>query len=113
MVSDILDEELSQTRTDSRCRRFVCVIEDGNQRALPIQRCDRTPRTMLLFEREVPCPCEGTEHAPRKTEYSKSDKAFEAKRGSFSSGEYDMPSPPPQYRSRVSTLATLHEHASS
>jgi len=105
----------SQLRKNSRIKeskgwRFVCLIEDGNQRALPIQRRDRTPRTMLLFEREAPCPCEGREHPLHQSEDSKS---CDDKRPSYSSSEYDYASPPPQYRSRVSTLGTLPEHGTT
>jgi len=101
----------SQLRKNSRIKgcngwRFVCLIEDGTQRAVPVRRRDKTPRTMLLFEREAPCPCRGREHPLHRSEYS---KASDDKRSSFSA-EYETATPPPQYRSRVSTLATLHEH---
>jgi len=99
----------SQLRKNSRLKeskgwRFVCLIEDGKNRPVPLQRRDRTPRTMLLFEREVPCPCDGSQHSPSQSpDYGKPKTFCDEKKGSFSS------TAPPTYRSRQSTLATLHE----
>ncbi|KIW52182.1 hypothetical protein PV05_07843 [Exophiala xenobiotica] len=123
----------SQLRKNSRIKgskgwRFVCLIEDGSQRIVPVQRRDKTPRTMLLFEREVPCDCEGRQHSRHRADSGMSGKTYEdqleykrdyssspetirldCKQGSLSSDE-EPSSSPVEYRSRFSTLATLHEN---
>ena len=111
----------------TRSRRFVGVIEDGDRQ---IQRRERNPRTMLLFEREVPCPCGGAQHSLHKSSISKSSNVYDSKfieyghddiltakmakldcgGGSFSSTSSDGDDPPPSYRSRICTLDTLHEN---
>lgn len=91
-------------------RRFVCVIEDGQKRVLPLQRRDRTPRTMLLFERDVPCPCEGREsHSVYHSKRCEAEEVGDVKHSETISEDGALPPPPPQYRSRMSTLSTLHE----
>jgi hypothetical protein len=85
---------------------FKCIIEDGKQKALPLNRRDRTPRTKLLFERELPCPCQGREHPFDIGGLCKAEKrGVEDVRNSFDSFD-----PPPQYRRRPSTMATVFEH---
>lgn len=92
--------------TDSIIREFVCVIEDGQKCTVPVNRPDRTPRTMLLFERSIPCPCAGSHHSDHETKEFKETKALEVEASCNSLG---CDTPPPQYRSRFSTLDTLYE----
>ncbi|KAL2398028.1 hypothetical protein ABEF95_001683 [Exophiala dermatitidis] len=87
--------------------RFVCLIEDGNKRQLPVKRRDRTPRTMLLFERETPCPCEGRQHPIDGLKLWQSEETGNSeKQLNVSKKEYAIPT---QYRRRLSTMDTLHE----
>lgn len=88
------------------------MIDDGQKKQLPVQRRDRTPRTMLLFEREVSCPCEGRQHQMRETKCRPATEQLgddEKRSSSISKTQYAMPTPPPTYRSRQSTLETLGE----
>ncbi|EXJ86208.1 hypothetical protein A1O1_06578 [Capronia coronata CBS 617.96] len=103
-----------QLRKNSRLKesqgwRFICLIDDGQRRQLPVQRRDRTPRTMLLFERDVSCPCDGRQHQMRESKIHSSEESDGEKRSSISKCEYTISDPPPQYRSRLSTLDTLVE----
>ncbi|KAI1616793.1 hypothetical protein EDD37DRAFT_645396 [Exophiala viscosa] len=128
-LSTFAASQLRKNLRSSKGWRFVGVIEDGDRRPLPIQRRERNPRTMLLFERDVPCPCDGTQHSVRKSSISKSSNVYDSKfieyghddilttkmarldcsGGSFSSTSSDGHDPPPSYRSRLSTLAVLPE----
>ncbi|KAK4943881.1 hypothetical protein LTR10_016597 [Elasticomyces elasticus] len=125
-LSTFAASQLRRNLKSSKGWRFVGVIEDRGGR---IQRRERNPRTMLVFEREMPCLCGGTQHSLHKPSISKSSEVYDSKfieygpddilvaemakldcrRGSFSSLSSDGDDPPPSYRSRFSTLATLYE----
>lgn len=60
---------------------------------------------MLLFERNVPCPCLGKHHSSDQMHEVKGTKAMEIE---SSSTDFECDAPP-QYRSRFSTLDTLYE----
>lgn len=47
MVSTLL--EACAVRNDVQARRFLCLVRDGNQRMVPVQRRDRTPRTYCFL----------------------------------------------------------------
>ncbi|RVX71776.1 hypothetical protein B0A52_03960 [Exophiala mesophila] len=108
----------SQLRKNSNLKeskgwKFVCLIEDGQKHTLPIQRRDRTPRTMLLFERVTPCPCAGRQHPYHESKESKYTMQQNEEISTSPPDVYEIHTPPPQYRSRVSTLATLQEDEQS